>query len=131
MTSVLILCSEFPRMLVGGQRASKNPANKTGQQKHGHTSRSIFQLLVTGSILPLLKPTGCGTAARARGNGGERGGRRSRIVQRKGCSKNLHWVNIEMMLLMDLCWNTSIKSLGRCSESGCRLNHVYLNGDET
>lgn len=52
MTSVLILCSELPRMLVGGQRDSKNPTNKTVQQKHGHTSRSIFQLLVTGPAVP-------------------------------------------------------------------------------
>lgn len=118
-------------MLVGGQRASKNPTNKTGQQKHGHTSRSTSQLLVTGGILPLLKPIGCGTAARARGNGGKRRGRRSTIVQRKVCSKNLDWVNKEIVVLMDLCWNTSIKSLGRCSKSGYRLNHVYLNDDET
>lgn len=56
MISGLILCSELPRMLVGGQLASTNPTDKTGQQKQGHTSHSIFQLLVTGSILPLLKP---------------------------------------------------------------------------
>lgn len=131
MISGLIICSDVPRMLVGGQLTSTNPTDKTGQQKQGHTSHSIFQLLVTGSILPLLKPTGCGNTARARGNGGKRRGRRSTIVQKEVCSKNPHWVNTEMMLLMDLCWNTSIKSLGRCSENGCRLNHVCLNGDET
>lgn len=63
-----------------GNRLQGNPTNKTGQQKHGHTSHSIFQLLVAGSILPLLKPTGYGIAARARGNGGNRKGGSRTII---------------------------------------------------